>query len=166
VLQSITIIPESVVLAASQTSTYLPALSRTALTVLGRLADGTQHVITASTRTSYAITNSLVATMDSSGNIIAAAPGVAQIMVVARGNGIQTPLSAQVPVTVNIFELRGDLDGDSDVDTDDIAVVTAALGRSSTGPGDPRDLNGNGMIGSIDVSALRRLCSRSNCATQ
>jgi Dockerin type I domain/Bacterial Ig-like domain (group 2) len=165
-LSSITVIPATTELAAAGTSSYLPAISSIALEVLGTLADRTQHNITASTKSRYASSNSLVATVDSTANVTSVAPGKAQITVRNTGNGTQTPVAVQVPVSVNVFELRGDLDGDSDVDVDDIAVVTAALNTPSTGPGDPRDLNGDGKIDSTDVSLLRALCSRPNCATQ
>ena len=47
-----------------------------------------------------------------------------------------------------------------------IAVINAALNTSATGPGDPRDLNGDGRIDATDVSILESLCSREGCMRQ
>ena len=42
--------------------------------------------------------------------------------------------------------MPGDLDGDGDVDRDDMNVILAARNTPATGPDDPRDLDGDGMI--------------------
>jgi uncharacterized repeat protein (TIGR01451 family) len=59
----------------------------------------------------------------------------------------------------------GDIDLDADVDSDDLAVVEAALGTPATGPNDLSDLNGDGAIDNLDADILRGLCTRPHCAT-
>ena len=63
------------------------------------------------------------------------------------------------------FELRGDLDGDYDVDQDDLNILLAAKDTVSTGVGDPRDLDNDGLISDLDAQILATLCSRPECAT-
>lgn len=53
-----------------------------------------------------------------------------------------------------------------DLDEDDKRLVQAALDHPASGPNDPRDLNGDGRITGLDVSALVHLCTRRACATQ
>ena len=59
----------------------------------------------------------------------------------------------------------GDLDGDGDVDNDDVKLVSNALGTLSY-HGDPRDLNQDGWITSADVTILQQLCTRTGCAVR
>lgn len=68
------------------------------------------------------------------------------------------------PDQQDICHLRGDLDGDGDVDRNDVSIVTAARNRPASGPSDPRDLNGDGMITVLDARQLVLLCTRPNCA--
>ncbi len=63
------------------------------------------------------------------------------------------PLAAQV---------KGDLDGDTDVDVDDIAIVLDAVGVTVVPP-DPRDLDGDGKITSLDAGKVALLCTRPLC---
>jgi hypothetical protein len=165
-LDSMIVTPASVTMAAPGTSHFYASLSDISLGVLGTYADGSLHTITSSTRTTYSSSDPRVATVDATGNVTAVAPGKSVITVINTGAPGQSRVALQTPVNINIFELKGDLDGDNDVDTDDLAVIEAALGSASTGPGDPRDLNGDGRIDSTDLSLLRSLCSRKNCATQ
>lgn len=62
--------------------------------------------------------------------------------------------------------LPGDLDGDGDIDRDDIARITAARGQPVTGADDPRDIDGDGLITALDARRLTALCTRPRCATQ
>ncbi len=50
--------------------------------------------------------------------------------------------------------LRGDADGDGDVEIDDLGVVIAALNTPATEPEDDRDLNGDGQIDMRDLIRL------------
>ena len=58
----------------------------------------------------------------------------------------------------------GDLDGDGDVNQNDLNIILAALNTPATGPGDPRDLDGDGMITALDARKLIALCTRPRCA--
>jgi hypothetical protein len=48
----------------------------------------------------------------------------------------------------------GDLDGDNDVDWDDVLVLLAALYTPAAGPYDARDLNQDGVIDAADVQSI------------
>jgi hypothetical protein len=52
---------------------------------------------------------------------------------------------------------RGDVDGDNDVDEDDLYALEAALGEAANGIDDPRDLNTDGRIDDVDREILLRL---------
>lgn len=58
----------------------------------------------------------------------------------------------------------GDLDGDSDVDRNDLSILQAAIGEAATGDDDPRDLDGDGQITVLDVRLLVTMCTRPRCA--
>jgi predicted outer membrane repeat protein len=49
---------------------------------------------------------------------------------------------------------RGDLDGDGDIDHEDLAVIRAARGSLAEGPDDRRDLDGDGKITVLDMRKL------------
>jgi hypothetical protein len=55
---------------------------------------------------------------------------------------------------------RGDLDGDSDIDSDDLQVLETALGETPSGADDPRDLNADGRIDRADQRILVQLLRR------
>lgn len=58
----------------------------------------------------------------------------------------------------------GDLSGDDLVDQTDLNLLMAALNTASYGPGDPRDLDGDGKITVLDARRLTLLCTRPRCA--
>jgi hypothetical protein len=62
----------------------------------------------------------------------------------------------------------GDIDGDGDVDRDDLEILLQDRGKSvsQSACGARCDLNGDGQITGLDVRELIELCSRPNCATQ
>jgi len=61
--------------------------------------------------------------------------------------------------------MPGDIDADNDVDTDDIALITAARNQPADGPDDPRDLDGDGLITVLDARRAVLLCTHPRCAT-
>jgi predicted extracellular nuclease len=62
--------------------------------------------------------------------------------------------------------LPGDVDGDGDVDSADVAAITAARNQLSSGPFDPRDLNNDGVIDINDARLATLACTRAHCAQQ
>ena len=62
--------------------------------------------------------------------------------------------------------IPGDLDGDGDVDRNDMNLILAARNTPASGPDDPRDLNGDGMITLLDARTLTAFCTRARCATE
>ena len=60
----------------------------------------------------------------------------------------------------------GDIDGDRDIDVDDINAILAARNQPAAGSNDPRDMNGDGRITVNDARAARVSCTRPGCARQ
>ncbi|MEM7409095.1 MAG: dockerin type I domain-containing protein [Myxococcota bacterium] len=56
-----------------------------------------------------------------------------------------------------------DVDGNEFIDSMDIQLITQAFGQTSTGPGDPRDANGDGSINVFDARICTLSCDRPNC---
>ena len=56
-----------------------------------------------------------------------------------------------------------DADGDFDIDSDDIAAIGAAKGTPSSGPGDVRDIDGDGVISVLDARQCVAYCDEPNC---
>jgi len=59
-----------------------------------------------------------------------------------------------------------DVDGDGDIDRADLSLISRARNQPATGPDDPRDANGDGMITVADVKACIPQCTRPSCAIQ
>ncbi len=64
---------------------------------------------------------------------------------------------------VRAASIPGDLDGDGDVDRDDIAIFFAARNQAASGPADPRDLDRDGRITVLDARKAMLLCTRPSC---
>ena len=62
----------------------------------------------------------------------------------------------------------GDLDGDGDVDKNDLNILLADRNKSvgDSSCGEPCDLDGDGMITGLDARQLTLLCTRPRCATE
>jgi hypothetical protein len=56
-----------------------------------------------------------------------------------------------------------DIDGDGDVDINDLALIRAGIGQPPAGS-DPRDANSDGKITINDVRACTLLCTRASCS--
>jgi uncharacterized repeat protein (TIGR01451 family) len=59
-----------------------------------------------------------------------------------------------------------DVDGDGNVDRDDVALITAARNRPASGPGDPRDSDGDGVVTVLDVRRCILECTLPRCVPQ
>ncbi|NOT45988.1 MAG: hypothetical protein HOP14_15410 [Acidobacteria bacterium] len=59
-----------------------------------------------------------------------------------------------------------DVDGDSDVDLNDLVLMRARFGQVATGPDDVADLNHDGVINVLDYRTAVTLCTRARCAVQ
>jgi len=71
----------------------------------------------------------------------------------------------QDPQCLSYFAVRGDLDGDSDVDQSDVNILLGY--RNKPASACPAcDLDGDGMITALDARKLVLLCTRPRCATQ
>ena len=62
--------------------------------------------------------------------------------------------------------LPGDVDGDGDVDSADVAAITAARNQAASGPFDPRNLNNDAVIDINDARLATLACTRAHCAQQ
>lgn len=76
------------------------------------------------------------------------------------------PLLVELSLSAGGAMIPGDLDGDDDVDREDLNLILAANGQPASGPDDARDLDGDGTITYRDARKLRLLCSRARCATE
>ncbi len=132
--------------------------SQMPLRVIGFFNSDEMISITKSSRTIYRSTDNGVARIESWGVVTAVGSGSATILANYEDQ------SAKVVVTVPVT-IRGDLDGDGDVDKDDLNIIMDASNRPSNGPFDARDLNGDGIINELDGKVLKELCTRENCST-
>ena len=59
-----------------------------------------------------------------------------------------------------------DLNGDGVIDLRDVNIIMSATGTKSYGANDPRDLDSNGKITTVDARLLAVQCSKPGCAVQ
>ncbi len=69
-------------------------------------------------------------------------------------------------VMADVPGMPGDLDEDCDVDVNDLNVILAGRNTPATGPDDPRDLDGDGVITVLDARKCVLLCTRPRCAVE
>jgi PKD repeat protein len=75
--------------------------------------------------------------------------------------------SASFLVTVSqVSALVCDVDGDGDIDKADLSLISRSRNQPATGPDDPRDANGDGLITPADVKACIPQCTLPGCALQ
>jgi hypothetical protein len=61
---------------------------------------------------------------------------------------------------------RCDVDGDKDVDLNDLLDIGYALGHKASSATDPRDADGNGVINAKDLLKCIQQCTRKYCAVK
>lgn len=59
-----------------------------------------------------------------------------------------------------------DVNGDGQIDTNDISLITSVLNTPASGPNDPRDADHNGVINALDARKCVTLCTHAACAVQ
>jgi hypothetical protein len=98
-----------------------------------------------------------VVSVDANGVATAAGPGIADIEITHGG-------AAAIHVQVTVpHAIPGDLNGDGEVDEDDLHILQDALGSTPGIAADARDLNHDGAIDASDRDALARLCTKPGC---
>jgi hypothetical protein len=60
---------------------------------------------------------------------------------------------------------KGNLDGDNDVDKNDIEEITKVLNTPAYGEDDPKDINKDGVINILDARLVVIRCTRLRCAS-
>jgi hypothetical protein len=98
-----------------------------------------------------------------SGGIYSLAGSVSPVAGVPLSGGTFAVTGGPLAQSPDVVELLGDVDGDQDVDQGDLEVVLAARNSPATGPDDPRDLDGDGVITALDARKLILLCTRPRC---
>jgi len=77
-----------------------------------------------------------------------------------------TPNANQDPGACTSQVVLCDVDGDGDIDRADLSLISRSRNQPASGPDDPRDANGDGVITPADVKACIPQCSRPSCAIQ
>ncbi|MDI9246013.1 hypothetical protein [Marinobacter sp. CHS3-4] len=82
--------------------------------------------------------------------------------VLTPGTDQTSPVLSDIVVS-SVSVQTCDQDGDGDVDRNDIGIISAARNTTAL-PGDPRDIDGNGIIDVNDARQCAVQCTRSRCA--
>ncbi|MGD2064431.1 MAG: ExeM/NucH family extracellular endonuclease, partial [Nitrospirota bacterium] len=69
-----------------------------------------------------------------------------------------------VGLDLEVAVLVGDVDGDGNVDIDDVQAILAGRNTPAAGPDDPRDLDGDGIITVLDARLCILQCTNARCA--
>lgn len=87
-----------------------------------------------------------------------------QVRLTANSQG-ESPIVYDVSIA-SVSLIKCDVDLDGDIDKADTAIISRARGQQATGPDDPRDSDGDGLITPNDVKVCIPQCTRLNCAIQ
>ena len=126
------------------------------LLITGTFTHSSEADITQAPDTTFASDNAGVVAVNAAGLVTAVGPGSARIII--RNSDKSIIVLVSVPSTI-----RGDLDGDGDVDQDDLNIILDSIGQPAVRPVDARDLDSDGIIDLRDAVALKALCTR-DCA--
>jgi len=74
--------------------------------------------------------------------------------------------TASADVVVGAPPFPGDVDGDDDIDQDDLTLLDARRNQPAQSGSDPGDLDGDGWITGLDLRALAIRCTRPGCAIE
>jgi hypothetical protein len=129
------------------------------LIVSGTYVDGGAAELTQSPNVRYTSGNSSIAQVSSVGLVTAIGPGNTEVTVSYGGK------TASIAISVS-HSIRGDINADGKVDTDDLNILDSFLNTPVTGPNDARDLNHDGVINALDARILTTLCTYPRCATR
>lgn len=80
--------------------------------------------------------------------------------------GVTTANGTVFTQIVRAATIAGDIDGDGDVDRDDVSIIFMARNQASSGNGDPRDIDRDGKITVLDARKTTLLCTRPSCARE
>ena len=104
--------------------------------------------------------------------------GLAPIAALAAGCGDYPLTQAQsdyltsqsLPIAIPVGEVpvivRCDVDGNSVIDRNDLAIIRAHRGEAPAHPDDPMDWDGNGVIHGRDVGGCASSCTSKGCSAQ
>jgi hypothetical protein len=87
---------------------------------------------------------------------------VSDVLDIEQGRSSDTN-GNHIPDSCENIIVPSDLDGDRDVDQQDLNRILAARNQPASGLGDPRDLDKSGTINALDARKLSLLCTRPRC---